>query len=445
MTHEPLREALLRYYSTLLGGLLQASLFFVLSTSAIVRAEEPRTSVTWENMRALIRKSNPEIQIARQSTEAAQADLERAGLKPNPTLTLSDSSWKFNRSPLGYATDVSARIDQTIERGGKLRLRQKQSTALFESTQLELLRAERQIMTRLASSIVDLDSARLKLKASREISATLERAAAIARKRLSAGDLSEVAADRVSTDAIRALNDITLAQGDLLDAEQALKLLFGANRLSGQDLQNIDVNTLPAPPVAELVVNADEPSVTVDPRTPELLAAKRREAAAQAGVELAQSQRTRDVSVGLQVEKQPFTGGAFLGVSVSFPLLIFNDYSADIRRASIDQISAELDTRRLESQIQSDQVRLRYGLRLATEREVRLRDQALPVAVRNSKAVEFSFQRGAASVLEVLDAERTLRSVQIEVISARADRLRTATAFALILDPSLLGHEKPTP
>ncbi len=440
MTQKPLHEVLLRYSPTILGGLLQVSVLFVLGAPASARSEEPQASLTWEHMRSMVRKSNPEILLARQAIEAAQADLDRAGLRPNPTLTLSDSSWKFNRSPLGYAADISARIDQTLERGGKLKLRQKQGAALLESTQLEVLRAERQIMARLASAIVDLDSARLKLKASREISATLERAAAIARKRLSAGDLSEVAADRVSTDAVRALNDITLAQGDLLDAELALKLLIGTDRISGQDLESVDVSTLPSPPSTQLVVGADGSTVKIDPRTPELMAAKRREAAAQAGVELAQSQRSRDISVGLQVEKQPFTGGTYLGVSVSLPLLIYNDYSADIRKASSDQISAELETRKLESQIQSDQARLRYGLRLATEREARLRDQALPVAVRNSKAVEFSFQRGAASVLEVLDAERTLRNVQIEVISARADRLRTATAVALILDPGLLSQ-----
>jgi outer membrane protein, heavy metal efflux system len=445
MTPKTLRETLLCFTSTILEGFLQASILFALSAPAMVRSEEPRTSLTWERMRELTQQGNPDIQLARQAIEAAQADLERAGLRPNPTLTLSDSSWKYNRSPLGFGADISARIDQTLERGGKLKLRQKQSTALLESIQLDLLRAERQVMARLASAIVDLDSARLKLEASKDISATLDRAAAIARKRLNAGDLSEVAADRVSTDAIRALNDITVAQGDLLDAELALKLLVGSDKLSGQNLQSIDVSSMPAPPSAERLVGSDGSTVKVDPRTPELMAAKRREAAAQAGVELAQSQRTRDVSLGVQVEKQPFTGGPFLGLSLSVPLLIFNDYSADIRRASSDQTSAELDTRRLEAQVQADQARLRHALRIATERENRLRDQALPVAVRNAKAVEFSFQRGAASVLEVLDAERTLRSVQIEVISARADRLRSATAVALILDPGLLGQEVPTP
>jgi outer membrane protein, heavy metal efflux system len=445
MTNKLWCDSLRLYAANPFSALLRVCLSLIFAGPMIGHAEELQVPITWEQLRAMTGKSNLEIQLARQLIATAQADLERAGLKPNPTLTLSDSSWKLNRSPLGYGADISARIDQTLERGGKLKLRQKQSTALLEATQLDVLRTERLVMARLGSAIVDLDSARLKLKASREISLTLERAAAIARQRLGAGDLSEVAADRVSTDAIRALNDITVAQGDLLDAELSLKLLVGADRLSARDMQSIDVRTLPSPPPAEASVRADGVSTKVDPRTPELLAAKRREAAARAGVELANSQRTRDVSVGVQVEKQSYTGGAFLGVSLSLPLMIFNDYAAEIRRANSDQMSAELETNRLESQIQSEQTRLRYGLRLATEREARLRDQALPVAVRNAKAVQFSFQRGAASVLEVLDAERTLRTVQIEVINARADRLRTATAFALILDPSLLGQDLQIP
>jgi outer membrane protein, heavy metal efflux system len=177
----------------------------------------------------------------------------------------------------------------------------------------------------------------------------------------------------------------------------------------------------------------------LDLRTPELLASKKREDAAQAALDLAKSQRTRDVNIGLQIDKQPYVGGAYFGVSFSVPLFVFNDYAADIRRAGSERLSAELETRQLSAQIESDQARLKNALLLAREREIRLREQALPLALRNSKTVEFSFQRGASSVLDVLDAERTLRGIQIEVINARADRLRAETAVALIQDPLFLA------
>jgi outer membrane protein, heavy metal efflux system len=392
-------------------------------------------TVSWDKVKELALKNNVELQLARQGIEAAQADLARAGLRPNPTLTVSNSSWKYNHAPIGRSVDIGLRIDQTIERGGKRELRIVQSVAQLESVRSDVLKNERQIMTQAASAIVDIDSASLRLNASKEISTTLDRAESIARKRFVAGDLSEVAADRVTTDAIRARNDIAVARGELIDAQRVLLLLLGNEGLNLDDVKKIDASSLPFVR-DDLLVGLKG----VDPRNPDLLASKKREDVAQAALDLAKSQRTRDVSIGLQVDKQPYVGGAYFGVSFSVPLFVFNDYSADIRRAGSERLSAELETRRLRAQVESDQTKLKNALVLAREREVRLREQALPLAQRNSKTVEFSFQRGASSVLDVLDAERTLRGIQIEVINARADRLRAETAVALIQEPLFLAN-----
>jgi outer membrane protein, heavy metal efflux system len=404
------------------------------TAATITTVETVNETVLWGKVKELALKNNVELQLGRQGIEAAQADLARAGLRPNPTLTVSNSSWKYNHAPIGRSVDIGSRVEQTIERGGKRELRIVQSTAQLESVRLDLLKSERQITTRVASSIVDIDSALLRLNASKEISTTLDRAESIARKRFLAGDLSEVAADRVTTDAIRARNDISVAQGELVDAQQVLRLLLGTDGLNLADFKRIDASSLPTVN-GNLLVELK----SVDPRNPDLLASKKREEVAQAALDLAKAQRTRDVSIGLQVDKQPYVGGAYFGVSFSVPLFVFNDYSADIRRAGSERLSAELETRRLRGQIESDQTRLLNTLALATEREKRLREQALPLAQRNSKTVEFSFQRGASSVLDVLDAERTLRGIQIEVINARADRLRAETAVALIQEPQFLA------
>jgi outer membrane protein, heavy metal efflux system len=407
--------------------------FAFLFVSNIAYAASPDEAIVWARIKEIALKNNVELQQARQSIEAAEADLLRAGLRPNPTLTVSDSSWKYNRSPLSRAVDLGARIEQTIERGGKHQLRISQSLAQLESVRLEVLKNERQIMTRVASTIVDIDSASLRLKAAKEISTTLDRAESIARKRFVAGDLSEVAADRVSTDAIRARNDIAVAQGELIDARQALQLLLGESSLAKNDFNKIDSTSLPL-----LQTDLQFTGKDIDSRNPDLLASKKREEVAQVALDLAKAQRTRDVSIGLQVDKQPYVGGAYFGVSFSVPLLIFNDYSADIRRAGSERLSAELETRKLREQIQFDQAKLLNSVNLSREREKRLSEQALPLAQRNSKTVEFSFQRGASSVLDVLDAERTLRGIQIEVINARAERLRAETAVALIQEPEFL-------
>jgi cobalt-zinc-cadmium efflux system outer membrane protein len=43
--------------------------------------------------------------------------------------------------------------------------------------------------------------------------------------------------------------------------------------------------------------------------------------------------------------------------------------------------------------------------------------------------VEFAFRRGASSVLEVLDARRTLRAVRLEALAARTEHAKAYAAW----------------
>ena len=259
---------------------------------------------------------------------------------------------------------------------------------------------------------------------------------AIARRRLNAGDLSEVGAGRVATDAIRARNDVSVARGDIFEATQTLRMLLDPLTFESIQAREIDIDSLPGPAgpstaLPESGTSGPQAAGAVG-RSPELAGARRREEAARAALALATAQRTRDVTVGVQMERPSYSNVAVMGVFASFPLHVFNDFSADIRRASSDLLAARIDTERLSVQLVTERARLAQGLANAREREERLRDLALPAAQRNAQTAEYAFQRGAASVLEVLDAQRTLRGIQIEVLAARADRLRAASAAALL-------------
>ena len=423
---------MLRFNPPLLAALLGV---FALLHAPAAGASAP-DKVTWTEISSAVLRENLELRLASQQIEASRADLQRAVLHPNPTVSLADSGWKGSQSPIGRAGDLIARIDQPIERGEKRLLRERQGAAALQVAQFDLLHWQRQILTRLAGALIDLDTTRRRLAAAQEIAAALERADTIARRRLGAGDLSEVGAGRVATDAIRARNDVSVARGDIFEALQALRVLLEPRAFEALQAREIDIDSLPglAAPVAAAATDGMPDSRAADAlsRSPELAGARQREEAARAALALATAQRTRDVTVGVQLERPSYSNVAVLGVFASFPLHVFNDFSADIRRASSDLQSARLETERLTVQLATERSRLAQAFANAREREERLRDQALPAAQRNAQTAEYAFQRGAASVLEVLDAQRTLRGIQIEVLAARADRLRAASSVALI-------------
>lgn len=393
-------------------------------------------TVTWDQVRSAALAENLELRLARQLVVSARADLERAGLRPNPTLTLSDTSWKYGQSPLGRASDLMARIDQSFERGGKRELRETQGRAVLEATLFDALRTERAVLTRVATALIDLDNARVRRNAARDIARSIERSEAIALQRLRAGDLSEVSAGRVSAEASRARNDTTQIENEINEMMPTLRLLLGAGFATALETATIDLASLPGGSVPDgpapiELAGSDDSGFE---RSADAAAVRQRELAARSALDLARAQRTRDISIGLQMERMPFTQSTALGVSASVPLFVFNDYSADIRRADSDIEGARLETQRQALQWQSERLRLRQALTNAQERERRLSNEALPYARRNAETVEFSFRRGGASVLEVLDAQRVLRATQIDELNARADRLRARAALALLDD-----------
>jgi len=68
-------------------------------------------------------------------------------------------------------------------------------------------------------------------------------------------------------------------------------------------------------------------------------------------------------------------------------------------------------------------------LNAAAERLDRFDGSLLAAADRSAQAAEFAFQRGATSVLEVLDARRTLRAVRLEALAARTEHAKAYAAW----------------
>jgi cobalt-zinc-cadmium efflux system outer membrane protein len=146
--------------------------------------------------------------------------------------------------------------------------------------------------------------------------------------------------------------------------------------------------------------------------------------------DLARSQRTRDLTLGAQYEHYP---GSIptnsIGFGVSFPLFLGNDFSGDIEKAEVERNAALDALDRARAVALTEIRRTETDLATAVERLERYETTLLRAARRTADAAEFSFQRGASSVLEVLDARRTLRAVQLEALAARADHAKALAAW----------------
>lgn len=385
--------------------------------------------------------NNRELQAARRAVESAEAQQLIAGARPNATFSVSSSGINSNPGigpgPLDQKRiDSVFRIDQPFERGDKREIRLNAASGLQRAAQNDSLDVLRQQLAAVRSAYFDLKQAQEKAVVLAENAQLFSGTLSAAQIRLKAGDLAPADVAKVQVDYERAQNDARAAQADLLRSRLALAYMIGGERMAAE-LQATD----PWPPPERADPQAIEQAI--DAR-PDVLAAKARVEAAEKLRDLARAQRTRDVTVGAQYERFPGgTAANSVGFGVAFPLFTGYDFSGDIQKAEVDRYAALDALSRARAVAANDLQRSASDLNAAMERVERYESSLLAAAGRSAQAAEFAFQRGAISVLEVLDARRTLRAVQIESVIAHADYAKALAAWrgnlssAQSLEPSM--------
>ena len=379
----------------------------------------------------LLGERSRELIAARRALESAGAMREIAAARPNPTLSLNTSSISSNpgigSGSLGQKrVDTVLRIDQPFERGGKRELRMDAAEGLERAARGDSLDVLRLQLAQLRGAYYDLKQAEEKVAILAETAQLFGRTLAAAQSRLKAGDLAAAEVAKVQVDHERAQNDARASQADFARARIALAYLIGEDR-EPEALRAAD----PWPARAPLDPAAIERAIaqSADAR-PDVVAARERVAAADKLRDLAKSQQTRDITLGAQYERHPGTVPSdSIGFGISLPLFTGNDFSGDIRRAEIDRYAALDALDRARAIAGNDIRRASSDLAAAGERLERYDSTLLEAAQRTAQAVEFAFQRGATSVLEVLDARRTLRAVRLEALAARTDHAKALAAW----------------
>ena len=379
---------------------------------------------------ARVPEANADMRLAREAIEAARADLLTAGERPNPTLSLNTSSYDLRRGlgpgdALHKQSDTILRLDQPIERGGKRALRQQAAQAGVAAAEADYAEQRRESLLAVRTAFYALLRAQQKLAIAREIDALQQQTRAAAERRLNAGDLSAADAARLRVEALKASNDVQHAEADQRAARAALAVLIGC--AADAPLAEA-VGTLPAP--VETVTEAQDAR-----HRPDVIAAEARVEQSQRALELARAQRVRDISVGVQLEHYPNgvptpgDGQLLGGIGISLPLFLQHRYEGEIARAGADQETSRLQAQRALAVAEADLAQADAALKAAAGVVQRYRDDILPQAQRAAEAVEYAYARGAAPLLDLLDARRTLRATRNELADASYDYAAALAAW----------------
>ncbi len=382
-----------------------------------VFAAEP-VPVTLDSAITTALAANIDIVTARNAVRSAAAGVRRADTFPNPVLSLGSTSLRPNHlgDSLSNLGDDVVRIDQPIERGGKRRLRVASARAALQAAGSDVADTARQVRADVTGAWTDLLAAEQHEKLYDGIAASYRQSQQIAERRLQAGAISVGDLARQRTEMLRAQSDLSRAATERREAQLALAVLIG------RESDAAALQTLGSWPQV-LVAPLPRIDAIVDAR-PDVRAADARVTGAARAYDGARALRRNDISVGAQYEHVGNGVGSSVGIGVSIPLQIGNRFSGEIDAASVDRNQAEANAAKVRAVAYAEITTARRSAEDASSRRARYDDDLLPSARKAAATAEFAYARGALGLVDLLDARRTLQSIELAAIDAHADEAK---------------------
>jgi cobalt-zinc-cadmium efflux system outer membrane protein len=353
--------------------------------------------------------SSPELTAAGLLRGLSQAERTTAGAYPNPEVEVSGGPWR-SRVGASSGTTGGVSIAQPLELPSVRQARMGVADAGVDAaeSQIRLVRLGVGYQTRQAfyELLRRQEDERLSLEASRLLEDIQRRV----QRRVEVGEAPRFELVKAEAEALTAQNAAASAR---LRTEEARGLLrrLAANRLPPQfEVRGSLPPRTDMPPLSALQQDmlASHPQLRV-------LAAERERAGARLRHERALRQPQPTLRAGQT--RDPETNQTLLGISVPLPL--WNRREGPIAQAlgQVDIATAQIEAGRAQLARELDSAYARVGI---ARRQIQTFEGGLLRSAETALEVAQSAWRfGERSFLEVLDAQRTLRSVRSDYNSAR--------------------------
>jgi cobalt-zinc-cadmium efflux system outer membrane protein len=375
-------------------------------------------------------ENNLSIVAARYGVDGSRAARLAAAYMPNPTLTTSAEQLKTDRRLRNYAGDTGTasnptytfRIDQLNETGGKRRLR-------TESAEMQLMASEAQVLDALRQQTLQMKQffysallAHENMKSAKEILESVAKTEELMSNQARKGNIAEADVIKFQANKIQFERDAATEQLSYVQALRDLINILGAKSPTA-------VGGGETAPALELIGELTLQGTDFDQEDlrnraverPDVIAARRNLEAAEKNVDLSCAQRKVDVTIG--GEYQRVGGDNTAGLVISVPLPVYNNHKANISQAEAQRNAAFAQYRQAKSQAVTD-VDKAWQSFTANKKIAQLyATETLNKARESLEIVQKAYDHKSASLLDLLDAQRTYKQTLLAAHQAQYDLL----------------------
>ena len=441
------------------AGLLGCSIGFGQTPINQNHQPNPQSQISEEDLRhlslakatELLIAHNLSVAAARYNVDAVRAQRIAAELRPRPTLTFSATQFAIPRvflhpSTLGKTssdnvaanTVYTLEVDQLIERGNKRQLRTTQAELNAQAAEAQLKDSLRQQVFQLRQAFLAALLARENLRIVKENLEHFNSTERVLFVQVKEGYSAGVDLKRVQLQQLQFQSDVTTSEQGY---EQSLRDVFNligagdATSFANSPELTRTGGTPSATPGLDGSLNVIDGSLEIIPtllwiddlrqmalaNRPDIRAAEISLQAAQKGVELAEAQRARDVTVGAQYSR---TGSDnTTGLVVSVPLQTRRFANSATAQALATRHEAEAQLRLVKTQALTEVEKAFTAYNASRERLRLFTGGALNTATDVRRIEEIAYRDGGKGLLDYLDAQRAFNQTLLGYNQARYDFL----------------------
>lgn len=410
----------------LIGRFCLGLLFAVLGLLA--QSPNQGHALSWQETQAKFRANNPELLAGQVTIDESRADEITAYLRPNPDFSLtidgtqiapSEGIWRPFSGTL-FSPGLSYLHERQHKRELRLLSAQK-GTAIAISTQADL---ERNLMFNLRDAFVRVLLAKAVLAVARANLEYYDKEIALNRDRFNAGDIARVDFQRVEIQRVQFESDLENSLVSLRTAKIDLLALLRDNTPVEQfDVQENFEYTEPASTLPELRQLALQ-------TRPDLKEAEQSLDKARTDHQLSIANGSTDPTFGAWWTHN----GSFanpvatntIGASISIPLRIFDRNQGDKLHTLLD-INRNQKLRDQAEVTALHDIDSAYATLLSTVALLRpYKEKYLKEASDIRDEISYAYQRGGASLLDFLDAQKEYRDTQLNYVNLVGSYLSAA-------------------
>jgi outer membrane protein, heavy metal efflux system len=377
------------------------------------------SSITLEDALRLAVQHNHALLALRSTILQSQAQEITANLRPNPVLAW-DAQFlpifqpdQFSSDYLDNSAQFDAGVSYLFERGQKRQHRLRAAKAATAVVRSQVSDSERQLIFNVAQQFINVLLAESTLAFAQQNLDSFQKTVDISEARFRAGDMSEGDLLKIKLQLLQFQSDVSAGKLARVQALAGLRQFLGFESVA----DDYDVSG----DLGYQTVKATLPDLKrmAAQSRPDLIAAQQGVTAARSQLALAEVNGKQDLTAGMSYSHTAGVSSATFAFNI--PLAVFDRNQGEIARTRYAITQSQEQLSETVQQVSTDVVDAYENLRTNDQIIQLYRGGYVDQAKQSRDISEYAYRRGAASLLDYLDSERTYRANQLAYRQALAN------------------------